>query len=112
MLQHNKPDDYVIGTGETHTVKEFVEEAFTYAGLDPKKHIKIDSRYFRPTEVETLVADSTKARKNSGWNPKVKFKDLVRIMIDADMRATGLDPIGEGDEILDRKFPDRWWQVD
>ncbi len=112
MLQHNKPDDYVIGTGETHTVKEFVEEAFTYAGLDPKKHIKIDPRYFRPTEVETLVADSTKARKNSGWNPKVKFKDLVRIMIDADMRATGLDPIGEGDEILDRKFPDRWWQVD
>ena len=112
MLQHNKPEDFVIGTGETHTVKEFVEEAFTYAGLDPKKYIKIDPRYFRPTEVETLVADSTKARKNSGWNPKVKFKDLVRIMIDADMRATGLDPIGEGDEILEKKFPDRWWQVD
>ncbi len=112
MLQNNKPDDYVIGTGETHTVKEFVEEAFTYAGLDPKKYIKIDPRYFRPTEVETLIADSTKARDTSGWNPKVKFKDLIKIMLDADMRAAGLDPIGEGDEILKKKFPNRWWQVD
>ncbi len=97
MLQNNKPEDLVIGTGETHSVKEFVKEAFSYTGLDWKKYVKIDRRYFRPTEVKALIADSTKAKKVFGRQPKIKFRELVRIMIDADMRKTGLKPIGEGD---------------
>jgi len=112
MLQNKEPEDFVMGTGETHSVKEFLEDAFSYAGLDAKKYVKIDPRYFRPTEVEELIADSTLARKKLGWNPKIKFKELVKIMVDADMRAIGLKPIGEGDEIIKKKFPDRWWGVD
>lgn len=112
MLQNDKPEDFVIGTGETHSVNEFVEEAFKYAGLNPDEHLKTDPRYFRPVEVEQLIADPSKAKKKLGWNPKIKFKDLVKIMIDADMRAIGLEPIGEGDEILNKKFPDKWWEVD
>ncbi|MBE9592866.1 MAG: GDP-mannose 4,6-dehydratase, partial [Proteobacteria bacterium] len=69
-------------------------------------------RYFRPTEVEELVSDPAKARKKLNWNPKMNFGDLVRIMVDADMRAAGLEPIGEGDERLKRKFLNRWWGVD
>ena len=112
MLQNDKPEDFVIGTGETHSVREFVEEAFSYVGLNWEDYVEIDPRYFRPTEVEVLVADTTKARKKLGWKPKVKFKELVKIMVDADMRAIGLEPIGEGDEILEKKFPDRWWSAD
>lgn len=112
MLQSDKPEDFVIGTGETHSVEEFVNEAFRYANLNPKDHIKIDPRYFRPVEVEQLIADPRKAKEKMGWDPKVKFKDLVKIMIDADMRAIDLKPIGEGDKILSKKFPDRWWKVD
>ena len=74
--------------------------------------VKIDPRYFRPTEVEELVSEPTKAKKKLNWNPKVKFDDLVKIMIDADMRARGLEPIGEGDAILEKMFPSRWWGVD
>jgi len=102
MLQQEKPDDYVIGTGESHSVQEFLEEAFDYAGLDWKEHIKIDKRYFRPTEVEVLVADPGKIKKEIGWNPKIAFKELVRIMVDADMEAVGLSPLGEGKAILIR----------
>lgn len=112
MLQNKEPEDFVMGTGETHSVKEFLEEAFSYAGLDVKKYVKIDPRYFRPTEVEELIADSTVARKKLGWKPKIKFKELVKIMVDADMRAIGLKPIGEGDKIIRKKFPNRWWGVD
>lgn len=112
MLQNDEPEDFVVGTGEMHSAKEFVEETFSYAGLDWKEYVKIDSRYFRPTEVEELMADPTKARNKLGWNPIIKFKDLTKIMVDADMRAVGLEPIGEGDEILERKIPDRWWRVD
>lgn len=112
MLQNDEPIDFVIGTGEMHSAKEFVEETFSYAGLDWKEYVKIDPRYFRPTEVEELIADPTKARNRLGWNPIIKFKDLTKIMVDADMRAVGLEPIGEGDEILERKIPDRWWRVD
>ncbi|MCJ7653717.1 MAG: GDP-mannose 4,6-dehydratase [Dehalococcoidia bacterium] len=100
MLQQDQPDTYVIGTGESHSVKEFVEEAFTYAGLDWKRYVRIDSRYFRPTEVELLRADSTKARKILGWQPKVTFKELVRIMVDADKEAIGLRTLGEGKAAL------------
>ncbi|MGI6078855.1 MAG: GDP-mannose 4,6-dehydratase [Fastidiosipilaceae bacterium] len=112
ILQNSQPEDFVIGTGETHSVNEFVEESFAYVDLDIEEHIKIDPRYFRPTEVESLIADATKANKELMWTPKIKFKDLVRIMVDADMRAAGLEPQGEGDEILAKKVPDKWWQRD
>jgi len=112
MLQLKKPDDFVLGTGETHSVGEFVEAAFSYAGLNPKKHVKIDKRYFRPTEVDYLVANASKARKMLGLDLKVKFGDLVKIMVDADMRALGIEAVGEGDKILKRKFPKRWWGAD
>jgi len=75
-------------------------------------HIKIDSRYFRPTEPEELLPDPAKAREKLNWNPKVEFGDLVKIMVDADMRAAGLKPIGEGDKIIKQKFTNKWWGVD
>lgn len=100
MLQQERPDDYVIGTGETHTVQEFVEEAFGYANLDWPDHVEIESRYFRPTEVDILQADASKAKRLLGWSTKIGFPDLVRIMVDADLRAAGLHPPGEGDRIL------------
>ena len=106
------PDDFVVGTGESRSVKDFVEEAFSYAGLDWEKYVKVESKYFRPTEVDVLVAESAKAKEKLDWNPEVKFKDLVRIMLDADMRAVGLEAIGEGDKILKEKFPNRWWGTD
>jgi len=112
ILQQNKPDDYVIGTGSSHSVKELVESAFDYVGLKWEKYVEIDPRYFRPTEVNNLIADIRKVRKVFKWQPKIKFNDLVKIMVDADMRALGLDPIGEGDRIIQKKFPRRWWKVD
>jgi GDPmannose 4,6-dehydratase len=86
MLQQNEPDDYVIATGETHSVKEFLEEAFKYAELDWKKYVEIDKRYFRPLEVEFLQGDASKAKRKLNWEPKVKFKELVKMMVDADMK--------------------------
>jgi len=86
MLQQPQPDDYVIATGETHSIREFLDEAFGYAGLDWKKHVEIDPRYYRPAEVDILQGDFTKARQQLGWTPRTKFKDLVRIMVEADMR--------------------------
>jgi GDPmannose 4,6-dehydratase len=112
ILQQDKPNDFVLGTGRSHSIKEFAKEAFSYVGLDWQRYVKIDPRYFRPTEVENLIADMTKANKELNWQPKVTFEDLVKIMVDADMRAIGLKPIGEGDKILKQKFPDRWWKVD
>ena len=87
MLQHDKPDDYVIATGETHSVREFLDEAFGHIDLDWKKYVEVDPRYFRPTEVDLLLGDASKARKTLGWKPRVLFKDLVRLMVDADMEA-------------------------
>lgn len=112
MLQNDKPGDFVLGIGESHSVKEFIEETFSYAGLDWEKYVKIDPRYCRPTEVQELVADSAKAKRELGWQPKIRFKELVRIMVDADIRKLGLKPIGEGDQILKEKIPHRWWKVD
>ena len=112
ILQHDEPGDFVIGTGEAHSVQEFVDASFAYAGLDPKKVVKVDPRYFRPTEVEVLIADPSKSRKALGWKPKVTFEDLVKIMVDADMRARGLEAIGEGDKVLRRKFARKWWGKD
>jgi len=112
ILQNDKPEDFVIGTGESHSVREFVEEAFSYVGLDWEQYVKIDPRYFRPIEPEELVADPSKAKRELGWNHKIQFKELVKIMVDADMRKMELEPIGEGDEVLKKKFPNRWWKVD
>ena len=127
MLQQDKPEDFVIGTGESHTVREFVELAFSYAGVEiewkgkgtvekgivrslsvtASKNckvgdalIEIDPRYFRPTEVDFLLADASKAKKLLGWEPRVVFKELVKIMVDADMELAGLIPPGEGEKIL------------
>ena len=80
--------------------------------MDWNECVKIDQRYFRPTETEVLIADPAKAIEKLNWNPKIKFNDLVKIMVDADMRAAGLEPIGVGDEILKKKFPSRWWRID
>ena len=85
MLQRDQPDDYVVATGETHSVREFVEEAFAYAGLDWTKHVVIDEKYFRPAEVDVLLGDPTKARTILGWTPRVTFKELVKLMVDADL---------------------------
>lgn len=112
ILQQDIPEDYALGTGETHSVREFLKEAFTYVDLDMEAHVRIDQKYFRPTEVEVLIADSTKARKKINWDPKIKFRDLVRIMIDAELRRRGLEPIGEGDALVRKIFPKRWWQAD
>jgi GDPmannose 4,6-dehydratase len=85
MLRQDKPDDYVVATGETHTVQEFLEVAFARAGLDPGKHVAFDERYLRPAEVDLLIGDASKAKKRLGWEPKVKFKQLAEIMVDADI---------------------------
>ncbi len=87
MLQQKKADDFVIATGEAHTVKEFVQEAFDYAKLDWKRYVRIDKRYFRPIEVNVLKGDYSKARRTLGWKPKTTFKQLVRLMVDADLES-------------------------
>jgi len=85
MLQQKKADDYVIATGESHTVGEFCEEAFSYAGLDWKKHVEIDKKFLRPNDIHYLLGDPEKAKRELGWQPKVSFKELVRMMVDADL---------------------------
>ena len=85
MLQQDAPDDYVIATGETHSVQEWVEAVFTYLGLDWQQYVECDPRYFRPAEVDLLVGDASKARQRLAWQPKVGFAELVRIMVDADL---------------------------
>ena len=86
MLQQEKPDDYVIATGETHTIREFLDVSFGHVGLDWKKHVEIDPRYYRPAEVELLIGDASKAKSQLGWEPKTKFADLARLMVDADIQ--------------------------
>jgi len=85
MLQQDQPDDYVVATGETHSVREFCEEAFGQLGLDWQQYLKHDARYERPAEVDLLVGDPSKARRQFGWEPKVRFKELVKIMVEADL---------------------------
>lgn len=87
MLQQDQPDDYVIATNETHTVREFVETAFGHLGLEWQKYVEHDERYERPAEVELLIGDPAKAKRQLGWEPKVKFAELVQIMVDADLAA-------------------------
>ncbi len=104
LLQQDQPDDYVIGTGESHSVRDFLDEAFGYADLDWTRYVEIDPRYFRPTEVDYLLADPTKAKEKIGWSPKVKFYELVRIMVDADLELMGLPHPGEGKKIIKERF--------
>ena len=85
ILQQDESDDFVLATGETHSVREFVEEAFAHVDLDWKEYVKHDPRYERPAEVDLLIGDASKAKKFLGWEPKVRFKELVGIMVDADM---------------------------
>jgi GDPmannose 4,6-dehydratase len=99
MLQQDKPDDFVVATNETHSIKEFLEVAFSYAGLNWQDYVEFDPRYLRPAEVELLIGDSTKARKQLGWEPSVNFQELVHLMVDADLQALG-QPSPSGQEIL------------
>ena len=95
MLQQEKPDDYVLATGETHSVQEFVEVAFARAKLDWKNHVAFDERYLRPAEVDLLIGDASKAKKQLGWVPKVKFKELTEIMVDADIEQLAEERAGK-----------------
>jgi GDPmannose 4,6-dehydratase len=85
MMQQKQPDDYVIGTGETHTVREFCELAFDTAGLDWEKYVKVDPKFLRPAEVDLLIADPSKAKKKLGWKPEVSFRHLVKMMVESDI---------------------------
>jgi GDPmannose 4,6-dehydratase len=85
MLQQPKPDDYVIATGETHTVREFCQEVFAYLGMDYQNYVVIDDNLYRPTEVDVLLGDASKAKRVLGWEPEVKFKELVEIMVEAEL---------------------------
>jgi GDPmannose 4,6-dehydratase len=100
ILQQDSPEDYVIGTGESHSIREFLDEAFGYVDMDWREFVEIDPRYFRPTEVDFLLADATKSREKLGWEPHIHFRQLVRIMVDADLELFGLDSPGEGRQIL------------
>ncbi len=86
MLQQEQPDDYVVATGETHSIREFLELAFGHAGLSWEKYVEIDRRYYRPAEVDVLMGDARKARRQLGWEPKTKFADLVKLMVEADVK--------------------------
>ncbi len=86
MLQQEQPDDYVIATGETHSIRDLLDEAFSYAGLNWEEHVDRDERYYRPAEVDLLLGDATKAKRQLGWQPKTGFRELVRLMVDADMK--------------------------
>jgi GDPmannose 4,6-dehydratase len=89
ILQQDQPGDYVVATGETHSVREFCEEAFGCVGLDWKDFVKVDSKYFRPAEVDLLLGDASKARRELGWQPRVTFKDLAKLMVEADLESAG-----------------------
>ena len=95
MLQQAEPQDYVIGTGETHTVQDFVDAAFAHLGLDWRKHVVIDPKLVRPAEVDLLISNPRRAREELGWTPKVSFAELVRMMVDADVRLVSREPAPE-----------------
>jgi GDPmannose 4,6-dehydratase len=96
MLQADTPDDFVLATGETHSVREFLEESFSYAGMSWRDHVELDEKYLRPTEVDLLLGDASKARATLGWEPKVGFKQLVRMMVDADLERVRVEVEGKG----------------
>jgi GDPmannose 4,6-dehydratase len=101
MMQHDTPDDFVVGTGESHSIRELLDEAFGYLDMDWHEYVRVDPKYFRPTEVDYLLADPSKARKALNWEPRVFFKDLVRIMVDADLELEGMPAPGEGKRLLE-----------
>ena len=105
MLQHDEPDDFVIGTGQTRTVREFCAAAFGRVGLDWEPFVKVDPAYFRPTEVEYLLADPSKAKSVLGWEPRTSFTELVDLMVDADLAAGGLD-LATARQMAADRFPD------
>jgi GDPmannose 4,6-dehydratase len=111
MLQGDRPGDYVIGTGESHSVRGFLEEAFSYLNMDWHEFVKTDPHLFRPTEANILRADPARAEQILGWQPRVFIKDLVRIMVDADLDMRGLKSPGEGARILERHFRN-WYHGD
>jgi GDPmannose 4,6-dehydratase len=92
MLQQDEPGDYVVATGETHSVREFCEEAFGCVGLDWREFVAVDAKYFRPAEVDLLLGDATKARKVLGWEPRVTFRGLAKLMVEADLESAGRHP--------------------
>jgi GDPmannose 4,6-dehydratase len=96
MLQHDVADDYVVATGETHSIREFLDKSFGYAGLDWQKYVEIDPRYYRPTEVDLLLGDPSKARRELGWEPKVNFDSLVTMMVDADVELAAREKRAAG----------------
>jgi GDPmannose 4,6-dehydratase len=111
ILQNDTPNDYVIGTGEAHTVREFLSEAFGYVGLDWEKYVQIDPRYYRPTEVDYLLSDPSRSKKQLNWEPKIRFHELVRIMVDADLELQDQKCPGEGKKIISNKFKDwHFWE--
>jgi GDPmannose 4,6-dehydratase len=99
MLQQDKPDDYVIATGESHSVREFCEEAFKVAGLDYKDYVKVDKQFFRPVDVNYLLGDPIKAKKKLNWAPKTQFKNLVKMMVEADIEKYK-DPMKHSQQFL------------
>ena len=103
MLQQDEPQDFVIGTGEAHSVQEFLQEAFSYVNLDWREYVETDSRYLRPQDIDFLLSDSSKAKKKLNWSPQVTFPELIKIMMDYDLEAIGLDSPGEGKRILQEK---------
>jgi GDPmannose 4,6-dehydratase len=111
MMQQDESDDYVIGTGEAHSVREFLDESFGYLNMDWRDYVRIDPRYFRPTEVDHLLADPRKAIEKLKWEPRVFFRDLVRIMVDADLEFLNLESPGEGKKLLE-KHHGKWHRWD
>lgn len=103
MMQQDRPNDFVIGTGESHSVEEFLKKAFDYVDKNWEDYVENDPRYFRPAEVDHLQANPMKAEKLLNWKPRISFDDLVKIMVDSDLKFVGLEPIGEGTDILRKK---------
>lgn len=101
MLQQDEPDDYVVATGETHSVKEFLELAFSHVNLQWEDYVEFDERYLRPAEVDLLIGDPTKAKEKLGWQPSLTFPQLVNLMVDADLEALG---ISNGDKVQDQAY--------
>jgi GDPmannose 4,6-dehydratase len=102
MLQQPEPDDYVVATGETHSIREFLDISFNYVNLDWHDYVEFDARYLRPTEVDLLIGDPTKAKQKLGWEPSVTFEQLVALMVEADLRALNLaSPNGQSSQLFD-----------
>lgn len=112
MLQHDTADDYVVGTGETHSVQEFLDAAFAYVGRDWRQHVVVDPRLFRPVETGRLMANCAKAKRTLRWSPTIGFQDLVRVMVDADLERIGQPSPGEGKRIVQERLG-QWhrWQT-